>query len=71
MIKYVIFIHIFSSAKAKAIKLKAYYTKLCDDETKSARRNQKILADLQRIDNQFQLLEGKLERLANLKVVNF
>ena len=59
-----------SKSKFKAIKLKAYYTKLCDDETKSMKRNQQLLTDLQRVDTQFQQLEIKLERLTNLKVFN-
>jgi hypothetical protein len=48
--------------------LKAYYTKLCEDEGKSMKRNQQLLADLQRIDSQFNQLEVKLERLSSLKV---
>lgn len=59
-----------SKSKFKAIKLKAYYTKLCDNETKSMKRNQQLLTDLQRVDTQFQQLEIKLERLTNLKVFN-
>lgn len=53
--------------KTKASKLKAYYNKLCEDEAKSLKRNQNLLADLQRIDTQFQHLEVKLDRLSNLK----
>jgi hypothetical protein len=34
------------------------------------KRNQQLLADLQRIDSQFNQLEVKLERLSNLKVLN-
>jgi len=60
-----------SKSKLKAIKLKTYYTKLCDDETKSMKRNQQLLTDLQRVDTQFQQLEIKLDRLTNLKVFIF
>jgi hypothetical protein len=34
------------------------------------KRNQQLLADLQRIDSQFNQLEVKLERLSTLKVLN-
>ena len=59
----------FCSAKAKAVKLKAYYQKLCDEEEKSMKRNQQLLVDMQRIDSQFLQLDSKLERLTNLKVI--
>jgi len=61
----------FFSAKKKAIKLKAYYEKLCDDESKSIERNQIYLNEIQRIDSQFSQLDAKLERLTNLKVNKF
>lgn len=54
--------------KSKAAKLKAYYTKLCEDEAKSMKRNQHLLNELKRVDSQFQQLESKLQRLTNLKV---
>jgi hypothetical protein len=54
--------------KSKAAKLKAYYTKLCEDEAKSTKRNQHLLNELKRVDAQFQQLESKLQRLTNLKV---
>ena len=54
--------------REKASKLRAYYLKICEDEQKSVKRNQDLLKDLQRIDSQFQAMESKLERLANLKV---
>jgi hypothetical protein len=56
--------------KSKAVKLKAYYTKLCEDEAKSMKRNQHLLNELKRVDSQFQQLESKLQRLTNLKVTN-
>ena len=62
------FIWFIKRAKSKANKLKVYFTKLCDQEAKSLKRNQQILADLQRIDSQFQQFEVKLERLNNVKV---
>ncbi|CAF0725517.1 unnamed protein product [Brachionus calyciflorus] len=54
-------------AKTKAIKLKAYYQKLCNEEEKSLKRNQQLLQDLQNLDSQFTQLDSKLERLNNLK----
>ena len=58
-----------SRLKAQAIKLKAYYAKLCTDESRSMTRNQTLLNDLQRIDAQLQQFESKLERLNNLRVM--
>ena len=52
----------------KALKLQAYYKKLCDDERNSNLRNQHILAEMSRVDQHFQYLEAKLERLTTLKV---
>ncbi len=60
-----------NSLRTKAFKLKAYYTKLCQDEEKSFKRNQSILNDIQRVDSQFQQFESKLERLSGLKVLFF
>ena len=54
--------------KEKALKLQAYYKKLCDNERSSNLRNQQLLSELSRVDQHFQLLEEKLERLATLKV---
>lgn len=56
-----------SVKKTKALKLRAYYTKLCEDESNAITRNQNYLTNLQRIDSQFGQLETKLERLTNLK----
>lgn len=53
--------------KDKALKLQAYYKKLCDDERNSSLRNQHILAEMSRVDQHFQYLESKLERLTTLK----
>lgn len=55
-------------AKSKAQKLKIYFGKLCDEEAKSAKRNQQLLNDIQRVDIEFQKLEKKLDRLNSLKV---
>lgn len=55
-------------AKARAIKLKTYYQKLCDDEEISLKRNRQLLNNLHRMETQFFQLESKLERLTNLKV---
>ena len=52
----------------KAIKLKTYYTNLCDSEEKSMKRNQYLLSELQRVDTHFHQLEVKLDRLDSLKV---
>jgi hypothetical protein len=41
---------------------------LCDDERNSSLRNQHILAEMSRVDQHFQYLESKLERLTTLKV---
>ncbi|RNA30916.1 centrosomal kizuna-like [Brachionus plicatilis] len=56
-----------SFAKTRAIKIKTYYQKLCDDEEKSLKRNRQLLNNLHRMDTQFLQLESKLERLTNLK----
>ncbi len=57
-----------SHLKSQAIKLKAYYAKLCADESRSMTRNQNLLNDLQRIDSQLNQFESKLERLNNFRV---
>ncbi len=59
---------IYFSIKDKALKLQVYYKKLCDDERNSSLRNQHILAEMSRVDQHFQYLESKLERLTTLKV---
>lgn len=65
------FYKIIYRTKSKAQKLKVYYEKLCEDESKSQRRNQQLLSDLKRIDSNFQELETKLERLTHVKVSRF
>ncbi len=59
------------AVRHRVLKLKNYYTNLCENEEKSLKRNQYLLSELQRVDSHFNQLEVKLDRLNNLKVYTF
>ena len=54
-------------ARLKAVRLQNYWKKLCEDEKRSNWRNEQLLKDIERVENQMSSLSVRTDRLKTMK----
>ena len=54
-------------ARLKAVRLQNYWKKLCEDEKRSEWRNEQLLKDIERVENQMTSLAARTDRLKTMK----
>ena len=54
-------------ARLKAVRLQNYWKKLCEDEKRSEWRNEQLLKDIERVENQMVSLSARTDRLKTMK----
>ena len=54
-------------ARLKAVRLQNYWKKLCEDEKRSEWRNEQLLKDIERVENQMTSLAARTDRLKIMK----
>ena len=54
-------------ARLKAIRLKSYWNKICEDEKRSQTRNEQLLKDFERAEAHLQELHARTEKLQEAK----
>ncbi len=59
---------LFHRAKLKAVRLQAYWKKICEDEKRSQWRNEQLIKDFDRVEAQMAALSARSERLRTMKV---